>query len=64
MQTASTRIWTRVTDFIFYDDNHYAKRVFINTYHWYRLLSYLKVKCNDVITVEHSQEMELIINDR
>ena len=25
MQTASSRIWTRVVDFISYDDNHYTK---------------------------------------
>ena len=27
-QTASSRFWTRVTDSISNDDNHYAKRVF------------------------------------
>ena len=26
-QTASSRIWTQFADFIFYDDNHYAKRM-------------------------------------
>ena len=30
IQTASTRIWTQVTDSISYDDNHYAKHTSYN----------------------------------
>ena len=33
MQTASSSIWTHIAEFIFYDGNHYAMRIYlINIY--------------------------------
>ena len=34
-ETVSSNIWTRVTDSISYDDNHYAKHVFLKFMYMY-----------------------------